>query len=51
MLALNHLLISRKLCVIKLLAYVGKSEGDVIMTGAASGEGSGDGIEVGAELW
>lgn len=49
--ALNHLLVSRKLCVIRLLAYAGRSEGEVVMTGAASREGGGDGIGVGAELW
>lgn len=44
MLATNSLLVSRKLCVIELLARVReeRSEGEVIMTGAASREGGGD---------
>lgn len=49
---MNSLLISRKLCVIELLAYVReeRSEGEVIMTGAASREGGGDSIGGGGEL-
>ena len=49
---MNNLLLSRKLCVIELLAYVReeRSEGEVIMTGAASREGGGDSIGGGGEL-
>lgn len=40
---MNSLLLSRKLCVIELLPYVReeRSEGEVIMTGAASREEGG----------
>lgn len=49
---MNSLLLSRKLCVIELLAYVReeRSEGEVITTGAASREGGGDSTEGGGEL-
>lgn len=49
---MNSLLLSRKLCVIELLAYVReeRSEGEVIMTGAASREGGGNSTEGGGEL-
>lgn len=52
MLATNSLLVSRKLCVIELLARVReeRSEGEVIMTGAASREGGGDSTGGGGEL-
>lgn len=52
MLARNSLLVSRKLCVIELLARVReeRSEGEVIMTGAASREGGGDSTGGGGEL-
>lgn len=41
---MNSLLLSRELCVMKLLHYVReeRSEGEVIMTGAASREGGGE---------
>lgn len=49
---MNSLFLSRELCVIELLAYVReeRSEGEVIMTGAASREGGGDSIGGGGEL-
>jgi len=49
---MNCLLLSRKLCVIELLAYVReeRSEAEVIMTGAASREGGGDSVGGDGEL-
>lgn len=48
---MNSLLLSRKLCVIELLPYVReeRSEGEVIMTGAASREEGGKLIVVKGE--
>lgn len=49
---MNRLVLSRKLCVFELLAYVReeRSEGEVIMTRAASREGGGDSTGEGGEL-